>query len=105
MNFRAWMFLMKAIIMGSFSQRAQMISQRGAKVGEASAKRQIMYQKSFRSNLPSKHSPDSSGSPLLGVGNGDAAATADSGTGHDTRRNHRLLIEIIIEMWKGRLFG
>ncbi len=25
-------------------------------------------------------SPDSSGSPLLGIGNGDAAATADSGT-------------------------
>jgi len=30
-------------------------------------------------------SPDSSGSPLLCVGFGDAAATADSGTGHDTR--------------------
>jgi len=33
--------------------------------------------------LPSKHSPDSSGSPLLCVGIGDAAATADSGTGCD----------------------
>ena len=36
--------------------------------------------KVISSNLPSKHSPDSSGSPLLGVGFGDAAATADSGT-------------------------
>ncbi len=36
--------------------------------------------KVISSNLPSKHSPDSSGSPLLGVGNEDAAATADSGT-------------------------
>ncbi len=34
----------------------------------------------FRSYLPSKHSPDSSGSPLLCFGNDDAAATADSGT-------------------------
>ena len=40
-------------------------------------------------------SPDSSGSPLLGVGNGQAAATADSGTHHDTRRNRRLQIKII----------
>ncbi|MEI6817773.1 MAG: hypothetical protein WCL14_14300, partial [Bacteroidota bacterium] len=44
--------------------------------------------------LPSKHSPDSSGSPLLCVGNGQAAATADSGTHLDTRRKHRLLIRI-----------
>ncbi|MEI6817290.1 MAG: hypothetical protein WCL14_11815 [Bacteroidota bacterium] len=41
---------------------------------------QVKYTNLFRSNLPSKHSPDSSGSPLLGIGNGDAAATADSGT-------------------------
>ena len=40
----------------------------------------VTYKKLFRGNLPSKHSPDSSGSPLLCVGNGDAAATADSGT-------------------------
>ena len=36
--------------------------------------------KFLRSNLPSKPSPDSSGSPLLCIGKGDAAATADSGT-------------------------
>ena len=36
--------------------------------------------KLFRSYLPSKPSPDSSGSPLLCFGNEDAAATADSGT-------------------------
>ncbi|MEI6816486.1 MAG: hypothetical protein WCL14_07730, partial [Bacteroidota bacterium] len=36
--------------------------------------------KLIRSNLPSRHSPDSSGSPLLCVGIGEAAATADSGT-------------------------
>ena len=41
---------------------------------------QVTYKKFVRSHLPSEHSPDSSGSPLLGVGNGDAAATADSGT-------------------------
>ena len=40
----------------------------------------LLRKKSFRGNLPSRHSPDSSGSPLLCVGNGDAAATADSGT-------------------------
>ena len=39
-----------------------------------------MLMKAVSSNLPSKHSPDSSGSPLLCVGFGDAAATADSGT-------------------------
>ena len=42
--------------------------------------RQVTYKKFIRGNLPSDPSPDSSGSPLLGVGNGDAAATADSGT-------------------------
>ena len=41
---------------------------------------QVTYKKFFRSYLPSKHSPDSSGSPLLCIGIGDAAATADSGT-------------------------
>ena len=50
----------------------------------------VISQKLLRNNLPSKHSPDSSGSPLLGVGNGDAAATADSGTHLDTRTCHRL---------------
>ncbi|MEI6815570.1 MAG: hypothetical protein WCL14_03085 [Bacteroidota bacterium] len=34
----------------------------------------------IRSYLPSRPSPDSSGSPLLCIGFGDAAATADSGT-------------------------
>ncbi|MEI6815451.1 MAG: hypothetical protein WCL14_02480 [Bacteroidota bacterium] len=56
---------------------------------------QVTYQKPFRSHLPSKHSPDSSGSPLLLSGFRNAAATADSGTGHDTRRNRRLQIGII----------
>ncbi len=35
-------------------------------------------------------SPDSSGSPLLCIGNDDAAAIADSGTHYVSRRNHRL---------------
>ena len=35
-------------------------------------------------------SPDSSGSPLLCIGNEDAAATADSGMHHDARRTCRL---------------
>ena len=35
---------------------------------------------SFFEQAAVKTSPDSSGSPLLGVGNGEAAATADSGT-------------------------
>ncbi len=48
--------------------------------------------------LPSKHSPDSSGNPLLCIGNGDAAATADSGTGHDARRVHRLQEIINVEL-------
>ena len=48
--------------------------------------------KADSSNLPSKPSPDSSGSPLLCVGNEDAAATANSGTSHDTRTEHGLQI-------------
>ncbi|MEI6815921.1 MAG: hypothetical protein WCL14_04860 [Bacteroidota bacterium] len=40
----------------------------------------VTCKKPIRSYLPSKHSPDSSGSPLLCFGFGDAAATADSGT-------------------------
>ena len=63
----------------------------------------VNYKKSFRSNLPSENSPDSSGSPLLGVGYGDAVATADSGTGHDTRRKCRLLIEIINDESNSRI--
>ena len=40
-------------------------------------------------------SPDSSGSPLLCIGNEDAAAIADSGTGHDTRGGYRLLERVM----------
>ena len=36
--------------------------------------------KAFSRQPAVKTSPDSSGSPLLCIGNGDAAATADSGT-------------------------
>ena len=58
----------------------------------------LLRKKSFRGNLPSRHSPDSSGSPLLCVGIGDAAATADSGTHHDTSGNRRLLKIFLLEL-------
>ncbi|MEI6816683.1 MAG: hypothetical protein WCL14_08755 [Bacteroidota bacterium] len=73
--------------MGSVSQRAALAT---AKRRSLFAVAKVTYQKSFRGNLPSKHSPDSSGSPLLCVGNGKAAATADSGTHQDTRGGYRL---------------
>ena len=50
----------------------------------------MFFMKAISMQPAVKTSPDSSGSPLLGISNGDAAATADSGTGHDTRTCHRL---------------
>ncbi len=45
-----------------------------------------------------KSSPDSSGSPLLGVGNGLAAATADSGT--QMGREEAIGFKKIIMNWR-----
>ncbi|MEI6815872.1 MAG: hypothetical protein WCL14_04615 [Bacteroidota bacterium] len=48
--------------------------------GEAFSPKQRYLPKAI-SKLPAiDYSPDSSGSPLLGIGNGQAAAKADSGT-------------------------
>ncbi|MEI6817492.1 MAG: hypothetical protein WCL14_12850 [Bacteroidota bacterium] len=53
---------------------------------KASAKRQSffaparLFDESLDEQPAMEHSPDSSGSPLLCIVNGDAAATADSGT-------------------------